>query len=58
MRWFGHVERRNNNLVKKISEIRVKEKRKRGRPQKRIGIIEENMRVCGVNKNIVRDREQ
>lgn len=57
LRRFGHFKRRNNDIiVKKMFEIIVEEnqedQRKSG--QELLG----NMRECGVNKEMVRDREE
>lgn len=55
LKWFGHVEERNNdNIVKKVGEIRVKGNSGRDRSMKLLRVIEENMRAYGINYNMVR----
>lgn len=51
------LRRNNNDITKKIGEGNV-EGNRRNRPKKKwTGVIGENMEACGVNKNMVRDRE-
>lgn len=45
-------------LVKKVDELKIEGNRRRGRPKKKwMGVIEEDTRVCEINKNMVRDME-
>lgn len=55
-KWFGHVKIRNNeDITKKMDEIRVEGSQGRDRLKKKwMDIIEEGMRECGVNKNMVK----
>lgn len=58
LKLFGLVERKNiNNMVKKVGKLKVEGNRGRSRPQKKwMGVIEEDMRACNVNKNMLKDR--
>lgn len=60
MKWFEHIKRGIiDDIVKKLSEIRVVENWGRGRPKmKEIGVIGEDMRAFGVKKNMVRDKDR
>ena len=46
LRWFGHIVRRDEEMeIKKVFELKIEGRRKRGRPVKRwIDVVEEDMR--------------
>lgn len=58
LKCFEYVERRNNDdIAKKIGQIRVDGNRGRGGlKKKQIGVIKENIKAYRVYKNMVRDR--
>lgn len=58
LRWFEHVERRNcEDIVKTIEKIRIEGNLgKLGVGQMKV--IREDTRTCGVDGNIIRDRER
>lgn len=60
LRWFGHVEgKKNDNKVKKIDEMRVEGNWERVRPKRKwMEVIRENIRACGVDEYMIRDRER
>ena len=45
LRWFGHIARRGEEVeIKKVFELKIEGRRKRGRPVKRwIDMVEEDM---------------
>ena len=49
LRWFGHIVRRDEEVEKKkVFELKIEERKKRGRPVKRwIDVVEEDMRKRG-----------
>lgn len=49
-------ERNNNEIVKKIGQIRIKRNRKKGR-SKKMKVIRNYIRVCEIDENTVCDRE-
>lgn len=58
MIYFGHFERKNNdNIVKKISVIKVVGSRERDRLKRWMGVIGLDIGVFGVNEKMVRDIE-
>lgn len=59
LRWFGNVEKRNNeDLVKKMREITPEGNWERGRSKKKwMEVIGKYMRAYGVDENMVRYRE-
>ena len=46
LRWFGHIVRRDEEVeIKKVFELKIEGRRKRGRPVKRwIDVVEEDMK--------------
>ena len=59
MRWFGHIARRDEEgEIKKVFELKIEGRRKRGRPAKRwIDVVEEDMKKRGVVQQDEGDRE-
>ena len=59
LRWFGHIARRDEEVeVKKVFELKIEGRRKRGRPVKQwIDVIEEDMKKRGVMQQDAGDRE-
>ena len=59
LRWYGHVMRRDQEYVgRKIMEMELPEKRKRGRPKRRfLDAVKEDMREVGVKETDVEDRK-
>lgn len=59
LRWFSHVYRKSNeDIVKKIAEIRIEGNRGRFRRKKKcMEIIREGIGACGVDEDMVRDRK-
>lgn len=49
----------NDDAVKTIGEIRIEGNRGRGRgpKKKRMEVITEDMRACGVGEDVVRDKD-
>ena len=57
LRWFGHIVRRDEE-IKKVFELKIKGRRKRGRPVKWwIDVVEEDMKKRGVVQQGAGDRE-
>ena len=49
LRWFGHVRRDDEVEIKKVLALKIKGRKKRGRPVKRwIDVVEEDMEKRGV----------
>ena len=50
LRWFGHIARRDEEVeIKKVFELKIEGRRKRGRPVKQwIDMVEEDMKKRGV----------
>ena len=59
LRWYGHVMRRNQKYVgRKMMEIKLPEKRKRGRPKRRfLDVVKEDMGEVGAEETNVEDRK-
>ena len=59
LRWFGHIVRRDEEVeIKKVFELKIEGRRKRGRPVKRwIDMVEEDMKKRGVVQQDAEDRE-
>ena len=59
LRWFGHSVRRDEELeIKKVLELKIEGRKKRGRPVKQwIDIVEEDMRKRGVVQQDAGDKE-
>ena len=59
LRWYGHVMRRDQEYVgRKIMEMELPEKRKRGRPKRRfLDVVKEDMREVGAKETDVEDRK-
>ena len=60
MKWFGNIARRDEEVeIKKVFELKLEGRRKRGRPVKRwIDVVEEDMKKRGVVQQNARDREE
>ena len=58
LRWYGHTMRRDQEYVeKKMTEIELPGKRKRGRPNKRfLDVVKEDMGEVGAKETDVEDR--
>ena len=57
LRWFGHVERREGEWVKKCMELKVTGKVGRGRPKRTWReVIEKDMSVAGLKRQDAMDR--
>ena len=59
LRWYGHVMRRDQEYVgKKMMEMKLPGKRKRGRPKRRfLDVVKEDMGEVGVKETDVKDRK-
>jgi len=54
--WYGHVLRKDNDLVKKCMEYEVEGARPRGRPKKTwIQIVQKDCQACKLNREDARD---
>ena len=58
LRWYGHVMRRDKEyLGRKMIEMELPGKRKRGRPKRRLlNLVKEDMREVGAKETDVEDR--
>ena len=58
LRWFGHIVRRDEEVeIKKVFELKIEGRRKRGRPVKKwIDVVEEDMKKRGVVQQDAVDR--
>ena len=58
LRWFGHVERKEDeNWVKKCRTLEVEGKRRRGRPEKTWDeVVKEDMTAWGLSREMAQDR--
>ena len=59
LRWYGHVMRRDQEYVgRKMMEMELPEKRKRGRPKRRfLDVVKEDMKELGVKEMDIQDRK-
>ena len=59
MRWYGHVMRRDQEYVgRKMMEMELSEKRRRGRPKRRfLDVVKEDMGKVGEKETDVEDRK-
>ena len=59
LRWYEHVMRRNQEYVgRKMMEMEVLGKRKRGKPKRRfLDVVKEDMEEVGVKETDVEDRK-
>ena len=59
LRWYGHVMRRDQEYVgRKMMEMELLGKRKRGRPKRRfVDVVKEDMREVGAKETDVEDRK-
>ena len=58
LRWYGHIMRRDQEYVgRKVMEMELPEKRKRGRPKRRfLDVVKEDMRKVSAKETDVEDR--
>lgn len=58
LRWYGHIKRRDENeLVRKMLDMDVQGRRRRGRPKKRwMDGVREEMRERGIEDHMTQDR--
>ena len=57
LRWFGHIERRDNRVVREVMEMEVEGNRGRGRPRKRWNeCVKQDMRERGLEEEDAWDR--
>ena len=55
LRWFGHIVRDEEVEIKKVFELKIEGRRKRGRPVKQcIDVVEEDMKKRGVVQRAVK----
>ena len=59
LRWYGHVMRRDQEYVgKKMMEMELPGKRKRGRPKRRfLDVVKEDMKEIGAKEMDIEDRK-
>ena len=59
LRWYGHVMRRDQEYVeRKMMEMELPGKRRRGRPKKRfLDVVKEDMKEVGVKEMDIEDRK-
>ena len=59
LRWYGHVMRRDQEYVgRKMMEMKLLGKRKRGRPKRRfLDVVKEDMGEVGAKETDVEDRK-
>ena len=59
LRWYGHVMRRDQEYVgRKMMEMELPGKRKRGRPKRRfLDVVKENMEEVGAKEMDIEDRK-
>ena len=59
LRWYGHVMRRDQEYVgRKMMEMELPEKRRRGRPKRRfLDVVKEDMKELGVKEMDIEDRK-
>ena len=59
LRWYGHVMRRDQEYVRrKMMEMELPEKRKRGRPKRRfLDVVKEDMEEVGAKETDIEDRK-
>ena len=59
LRWYGHVMRRDQEYVgRKIMEMELPGKRRRGRPKRRfLDVVKEDMKEVGVKEMDIEDRK-
>ena len=58
LRWFGHIARDEEVEIKKVFQLKIEGRRKRGRSVKRwIDVVEEDMKKRGVVQEDAGNRE-
>jgi hypothetical protein len=57
LRWFGHVERKGNEWVRKCMDVKVDGNAGRGRPRKSwMECVKDDMKKAGLRREMARDR--
>ena len=58
LRWFGHFAKRDEEVeIKKVFELKIEGRRKKGRLKRWIGMLEEDIKKRGVVQQNAADRE-
>ena len=59
LRWYGHVMRRDQEYIgRKVMEMELLGKRKRGRPKRRfLDVVKEDMEEVGAKETDIEDRK-
>ena len=59
LRWYGHIKRRYQEYIgRKMMEMELLEKRRRGRPKRRfLDVVKEDMGEVGAKETDVEDRK-
>ena len=58
LRWYGHVMRRGQEYIKKMMEMELPGKRRRGRSKRRfLDVVKEDMKEVGVKEMDIKDRK-
>ena len=58
LRWYGHVERRGDDWIKKCMSLEMEESRPQGRPKKKwLEVINADLKVLGLKKEDAMDRD-